>query len=665
MRRVITLSLIFLLCLTVQGKRIRVVTPGTLPSLIGSKKYDIEKLRVTGALNGTDLRFLREMMWSVAGKESGQGRLRSLDLRDVTFDTGGESYITVKDVAYNVTGKYTLPKYLFWNSNLESVVLPSRLDTIDTAAFAFSALRTLTIPEGCVLNAWCIYQMSRLESITFPSYLPEVWYNFQDCPRLTALHFGDVSYIPAECLSGISAVEEISFGNISHIDGWNTISQCPKLRKVDFNGHVVSTGGTQMFADNPQLSSVVFHKSVYSNNIGDAPGCPLLKEYITEDWVFDTRKGEAGSLTLPKTPDSVIEASPKRYFELLDAFKAVKPGTYGSKDDLAEDEGARYMKMMFKTGKEEEAVRKYVALIDKGINRGWQNLVADTAQLRFMNEAASRHPELASALDKLEKENSNLYVLRQAAPYGKDSLVHPAFTYLMEGDTLLAQIRDTLRLDSIAGDGDDISRIKNVMYWLHDIVPHDGSNGIPDGPQDAVSLINACKAAHRGINCRGMAKILTQCYLALGYPARFLTCQPRFFKQDSDCHVITMVWSRSLHKWVWMDASFAAYVTDEDGLLLHPGEVRERLIDGRPLVLNKDANWNHKRIYTKALYLDSYMAKNLYLMSAHCVNGMRTENGGYPGDTEVTLVPTGFTYSGKADSETCDPDYFWQSPVRQ
>lgn len=71
----------------------------------------------------------------------------------------------------------------------------------------------------------------------------------------------------------------------------------------------------------------------------------------------------------------------------------------------------------------------------------------------------------------------------------------------------------------------------------------------------------------------------------------------------SDYHVINIVWSDSLNKWVWMDPSFAASVTDENGLLLHPGEVRERLRRDLPVQLNEDANWNHETIQTVDCYL--------------------------------------------------------------
>ena len=55
---------------------------------------------------------------------------------------------------------------------------------------------------------------------------------------------------------------------------------------------------------------------------------------------------------------------------------------------------------------------------------------------------------------------------------------------------------------------------------------------------------------------------------------------------------------------------------DENGIMLSVQEVRERLRDGRPVILNEEANWNNQQKITKEYYLDSYMAKNLYSIKA-------------------------------------------------
>ena len=275
-------------------------------------------------------------------------------------------------------------------------------------------------------------------------------------------------------------------------------------------------------------------------------------------------------------------------------------------------------------------------------------------------DALRENPEFQALVEKVREVGDYLYVLKKSPAYREDARPMPAFTYQSATDSNLVRVRRYFNLDSIAGDGDEISQIKNLMYWLHDAIRHDGGSMWPDCARNSIAMYELCKREGRGLNCRFLAQVLSEMYLAMGFPSRFVTCQSKAYDTDTDCHVINMVWSRQLGKWIWMDASFAAYVTDENGLLLHPGEVRERLIKGLPLVLNEDANWNHKTKQTKEGYLENYMAKNLYMLDAHLESQFETEPADGSGSPRMYLVPEGFwPLSGHT---TYDDRYFWQAP---
>ncbi|MEZ4755389.1 MAG: transglutaminase-like domain-containing protein [Flavobacteriales bacterium] len=199
----------------------------------------------------------------------------------------------------------------------------------------------------------------------------------------------------------------------------------------------------------------------------------------------------------------------------------------------------------------------------------------------------------------------------------------PAFTYQAADTPELVALRKAFNLDSIAGQGNELSRMLEVMHWLHDLVPHDGQNGNP-AVRNALSMVSVCKQEGRGLNCRGLSMVLNECYLALGFKARYITCLP-YDSTDTECHVINMVWNNELDKWIWLDPTHDAYVMDENGTLLGPAEVRERLIDGRPLILNPDANWNHRSSTIREDYLYSYMAKNLYRLECPVESRYDTE----------------------------------------
>ncbi|MDD3077991.1 MAG: transglutaminase-like domain-containing protein [Paludibacter sp.] len=229
-----------------------------------------------------------------------------------------------------------------------------------------------------------------------------------------------------------------------------------------------------------------------------------------------------------------------------------------------------------------------------------------------------------SALTQVRYHKPYIEVLRKGEKYNsKDNRLIPAFTYQSKDDSNLVKLRQSFHLDSVAGQGNEVSQIINLMHWVHNIVRHDGSSSNPE-LKNAIDLIKICHTENRGVNCRMMATILNECYLAMGFPSRFVTCMPRETNFD-DCHVINMVYSRDLKKWIWMDPTFDAYVMDEKGNLLGLEDVRERLIKGKMLILNPDANWNRKISQTKAEYLETYMSKNLYRMQCLSASSYNSE----------------------------------------
>jgi hypothetical protein len=263
------------------------------------------------------------------------------------------------------------------------------------------------------------------------------------------------------------------------------------------------------------------------------------------------------------------------------------------------------------------------------------------------------------------------YLLKKSGTYNTTDPGLPAFTYQLATDTNLVALRQKFNLDSVSGNGDEISKFKRLLYWVHNEVRHDGNIGNPKS-QNAADLIAICKKENRGVNCRMMATILRDVYQSEGFPTRIVTCMPKD-SADNDCHVITIVWSKMLNKWVWMDPTFNAYVADDKGTLLNIEEVRQKLINGDPLVLNDDANWNNQAKETKDYYLGYYMSKNLYWLQCSTTSkwDLETYKPGnqpinyinlYPG-TYNTLHQAKKVYSSQVDFAVNNPDYFWQKPI--
>lgn len=269
-----------------------------------------------------------------------------------------------------------------------------------------------------------------------------------------------------------------------------------------------------------------------------------------------------------------------------------------------------------------------------------------------------------SAWTQIKGVPSKLGILKQAGAYQKgDTAGLPHFTYERAQNGRLQDVRTYFKLDSIAGNGNEISKILNIMYWIHNNVTHDGGN-YALAEFDAIDLYQYHKATNKGLNCRHLSISLNEMYLSMGIKSRYVTCLPKDEK-DNDCHVICNVWVDSLQKWIWIDPTFAAYIKDEKGNFLGIEEVRERLLDGRPLVLNEDANWNNKNKQTKEGYLMNYMAKNLYWLQVPVSSQFNPESR-YRNNVNkfVSLLPIGYTRSNMEymGTITHDPAYFWQKP---
>lgn len=272
----------------------------------------------------------------------------------------------------------------------------------------------------------------------------------------------------------------------------------------------------------------------------------------------------------------------------------------------------------------------------------------------------------AEIVEKAREQGDFMWILRQAGPYDSsaptDSL--PRFRYADPNDRDLVRVREYFNLDSIAGSGDELSKIRNLMHWVHNAVRHDGSSRNPTS-RNAIDLIEVCRKENRGINCRMMAQVLNECYLAMGFKSRFVTCMPR--KMVNDCHVINVVYSATLDKWVWVDPTFDAYVVDENGVMLSIQEVRERMRDGRPYFLNEDANWNNESPQTQKHYLDTYMAKNLYYLVCSDRSEFDTETwceGKHP-IYYVALIPEGYDCDREYHFMTTNDKWFWASPYAE
>ena len=189
---------------------------GTLPDRIAvSRKNLITNLKIVGKINGTDLKFIREMAGcDYDGKET-DGKLSILDLSDAKIVEGGSAYYSDRDDGFIYTSNDKLGDYVFFDcSGLTSLTLPSSVTKIGCYALSNCiGLTSLTLPssvteigEHAFLNCrgltnftipsgvtsigtsafFCCYG---LISLTIPSSVTSIGgFAFNDCSGLTSIY---------------------------------------------------------------------------------------------------------------------------------------------------------------------------------------------------------------------------------------------------------------------------------------------------------------------------------------------------------------------------------------------------------------------------------------------------------------------------------------------
>ena len=154
------LTAVFMLlgCLSIQAANEELITKqitikldkaGTLPDKIASSEmYKITNLKITGEINGTDWKMIREMAGSNYKGEPTEGKLSVLDLSEARIVNGGGEYYCYGYNCY--TSNDVIGEYAFKGcSGLTSLNLPAGITSIGDQAFdGCSGLTSLTLPAG-------------------------------------------------------------------------------------------------------------------------------------------------------------------------------------------------------------------------------------------------------------------------------------------------------------------------------------------------------------------------------------------------------------------------------------------------------------------------------------------------------------------------------------
>ncbi len=249
-----SLLLLFVLCSMVSAAQVEVTltTAGTLSEKIGDdQKLTITNLKVSGPINGTDVKYLREMAGQDAENKSTNGLLADLDLTDANIVEGGESYYSNSvntNKKYYYTASNVIGNAMFISCNLKSIKLPNSVTSIGNGAFyGCSGLTSIDIPNSVTrIDDYAFYGCSSLTFIDIPNSVTSIGYGaFDDCSGLTSVTIpNSVKSIDTWAFNGCSALKKVI---VEDIVAWCGISfSGPDSNPLNNAHHLYSDENTEI-----------------------------------------------------------------------------------------------------------------------------------------------------------------------------------------------------------------------------------------------------------------------------------------------------------------------------------------------------------------------------------------------------------------------------------
>ena len=307
---------------------------GTLPTKIAvSRKNLITNLKIVGKINGTDLKFIREMAGRDFYMEKTDGKLSILDLSEAKIVAGGSAYIS-----YNGFCQYTyndkLGDYAFKGcSGLTSMIIPSGVTAIGKEAFyGCSGLTSLTIPSSVTEIGELAFEGCRgLTSMTIPSNVTSIgWGAFAECSGLTSLTIpSSVTSIYRYAFAGCSGLTSLTIPSGVTSIGNYAFADCSGLTSLTLPSSVTSIG-EYAFENCSGLTSLTIPSGVTSiGNYAFADCSGLTSIYVYTKklpelgyYVFNGCDAKNCTVYVPKGTYDAYKSSEFGYFEKIVEFDA-------------------------------------------------------------------------------------------------------------------------------------------------------------------------------------------------------------------------------------------------------------------------------------------------------------------------------------------------------
>ena len=177
----------------------------------------VRSMKVNGPINGKDMMYIREMCGVKDLDTPTNGQLRILNLTDAYVVASPEVYLSMYDVDYTTQESHFGSGFLYNCKQLEEVVLPEDIISIDTLAFAMcSSLKEIMIPADVThIGFGAFYGCSNLRYLSLPDMVSVVEEGaFQQMESLEELSLGNaVTSLDNSSILGDNQLKIINLGD--------------------------------------------------------------------------------------------------------------------------------------------------------------------------------------------------------------------------------------------------------------------------------------------------------------------------------------------------------------------------------------------------------------------------------------------------------------------
>ena len=303
MRKIYLFTFMMLLLAHLKGQAqqitLHVERAGTLPDMIDKSRFPyITDLKLTGELNGTDIRLIRTLA---------QENLQILDLSEARIVEGGASYYSNYRTSNDIIGSYMF--YIPYNTvnpcAISKINLPNSVTGIKEGAF-----------KNC----------TRLTDINIPNSVKSIGgYAFRDCTSLTNINIpNSVTSIGDGAFSSCTSLTDINIPNSVTSIEWNTFILCTSLTNINIPNSVTSIGG-YAFYNCTSLTDVNIPNSVTSIGYEAFYNCTSLTDVNIPNSVTSIERSTfsySTSLTNINIPNSVTSIGEQAFYN-CDNLKSV------------------------------------------------------------------------------------------------------------------------------------------------------------------------------------------------------------------------------------------------------------------------------------------------------------------------------------------------------